>query len=132
MWSLLLSLLPGVFSTINGITKAISDEKIKGLQAKTDQEKIAAQERVNTLQAQRDVLVSSASQSKLDIYMRNFIALGPAAYIFTIFFYDKVLGSITQHATDKVTDAQWGVVTAVIGFYFLYSGAVGVARIVKS
>lgn len=128
MWSLLLGLIPGLFSTISGITTAIANEKIAVVNAKTEQEKVAAQERVNTLQAQRDILIADSSHSSIDIWIRAFIAIGPAVYLTKIYIYDKVLG---LGSTDPLDTNLWSVTMAVIGFYFLYSGAIGVTKIIK-
>lgn len=131
----LISLIPGLFNTVNGITNAIANERIAVVNAKTDQERIAAQERVNSLQAQRDVLVEDAKHSKLDTIMRFLIAVGPAAFLTKIFLWDKVIGSFASDnvwKTDPLDVNLWGVITAVIGFYFLYSGAIGVTKIIKS
>lgn len=131
----LLGLIPGLFNTVNGITNAIANERLAVISAKTDQERIAAQERLNTLQAQRDVLVEDAKHSKLDVIMRFAIAVGPAAFLTKIFLWDKVIGSFTSDniwKTDPLDSNLWGVITAVVGFYFLYSGAVGVAKIIKA
>jgi hypothetical protein len=51
------SLLSGAFGTINNLTKAISNEKIAGIKAETEEEKIASAERVRTLELQRDVRI---------------------------------------------------------------------------
>lgn len=131
----LISLIPGLFNTINGITNAIANERIAVVNAKTDQERIAAQERLNTLQSQRDVLVEDAKHSQLDTIMRFLIAIGPAAFLTKIFLWDKVIGSFTSDnvwKTDPLDPNLWGVITAVIGFYFLYSGAIGITKIIKS
>ena len=92
MWLGLLQLLPGIFGTINGITSAISNEKIAALNATTQEEQIAATERVASLQAQRDVLVADLSRSSLDIYIRSAFAIGPLVYLTKIYVYDKALG----------------------------------------
>jgi len=42
MWSMLLGLIPGLFSTVNGITNAIANERLALINAKTEQERIAA------------------------------------------------------------------------------------------
>ena len=129
MLTWLLSLIPGVFQTINGITTAIANERIAQLSATTQQEQIASQERIDTLQAQRDLFISESSHSSLDAWIRAFIAIGPSVYLTKIYIYDKVLGF---GSTDPLDTNLWSVTMAVIGFYFLYSGAVGIARIVKS
>ena len=129
MWSLLLGLIPGLFNTITSITGAISNEKIALINATTEQERIRIQERINVLQSQRDVLVADAAHSNLDIWIRSGLAIGPMVYLLKIFIWDKVLN---YGSTDSLDANLWHVVMAVVGFYFLYSGAVSVARIIKS
>jgi len=129
MLNLLTLLLPGLFDTIGTVTKALANEKIALIKAQTDQEKAEIQERINTLQAKRDTMLAESQHSSLDMWVRAGIAVGPAAYITKIFLIDKVL---KLGSTDPVTPDQWQIVMAVVGFYFLYSGAVSVARIFKS
>lgn len=132
MWTALLGLLPGVFSTINGITNAIANAQIAKLNATTDQDRIAAQATVDTLQARRDVMIAESGSSKLNGLMRFLIAVGPAVYLTKIFIYDKVLQTLTHGSTDPLDGNLWAVVTAVVGFYFLYDASTTVARIIKS
>jgi hypothetical protein len=147
--SWLLNLLTGGFftsvtSTINSITAAISNEKIAALNAKTDQERIAAEERASQLQSQRDVLIADASQSKLDLYVRSLIALGPTSYLIKIFLYDKVIGSFVgcgvkdapgycaHYNTDPLDPNLWTVVSVVLGFYFIATASISISKILKT
>ena len=114
----LLGLIPGLFTTISGITNAISNEKIAALNATTDQERVAAEERVTTLQAQRDVLVADSAHSNLDIWVRTIIASGPAFILCKIFFYDELGFGTTSIPSSSPL---WNVIMAVVGFYFLTS-----------
>lgn len=123
-----LALIPGLFQTIDGVTRAIANEKIAQLKATTDQERIASQERINTLQAKRDAMLADSQHSSLDMWMRFFMSVGPASYLTKIFLWDKVL---KMGSTDNVTADQWQVVMACVGFYFLYSGAVTVAKVFR-
>lgn len=126
MWAILTALpalISGMFSTVNGITNAIANEKIAALTATTDQDRIAAQERVNSLSLQRDVLVADAQHSKLDLYMRSMIAFGPACYILKIFLWDKVLAAWTNGRTDPIDPNLWTVVMVILGFYFVTTTA---------
>jgi len=129
MFSFLGLILPGLFTTISSITNAIANEKIALLKATTDQERTASQERINTLQAKRDLMLADSQHSSLDSWIRAGLAIGPATYITKIYLWDKVL---KLGDTDPVTSEQWQVLMAVVGFYFLYSGAVSVARIFKA
>lgn len=127
----LLSLLPGLFTTVNGITTAISNERLKLIQAKTDQEKIVSEERIASLQAKRDVLVAESSISKINAIIRACIGGSVAFMLAKIFVYDKALGTWTGGRVDPLDANLWNVVMAVIGFYFLYEGAVNTARIIR-
>jgi hypothetical protein len=122
------SLISGLFGSINGITSAIANERIAAITAKTDAERIAAQERVNSLTLQRDVLVADAAHSKLDLYIRSLIALGPASYLIKIFLWDKVLASWTNGTTDRIDANLWNVVMVVLGFYFVAATTTTVAQ----
>lgn len=126
----LLSLLPGVFSTINNITNAISNEKIAAINATTDLERVAAQERVAALQAQRDALIAESNRSKLPIILQTLLALGPAAYVLKYFLWDKVIGAFAGcvghidcpvFTTDGLDTQMASVLTAVVGFYLVTS-----------
>lgn len=118
MLSLILGLVPGLFNTVNGITTAIANERIAALSATTDQEKIAAEERVNSLQAQRDVLVADSAHSNVDMWVRTIAASGPVFILCKIFFYDE----LGYGETDiPLNSPLWTVIMAVVGFYFLSS-----------
>jgi hypothetical protein len=132
MLSWLLGLLPSVFTSLNGITAAIANEKIAALNATTAQDQIVANEKVQTLQAQRDLMISDSQHSNIDLWMRTLVAIGPASYLCKIFLWDKVLQEYTHGTTDPLDPNLWQVVMVVLGFYFLYAGAVGVTRILKA
>jgi hypothetical protein len=133
MLSFIFGLIPSVFSTINGITSAIANEKIASLNATTQQEKIAADSRIEALQAQRDVLIQESARSSWPAIMQFLIALGPASYLIKIFLWDKVIGSIegcgagirtmasycNMFNTDPSDTNLWWVILAVVGFYFV-------------
>jgi hypothetical protein len=128
----LLGIIPKAFSTIDNITNAISNERITAIKAKTDEEKVAAEERAKALEARRDVMLSE-SKSPWNGLMRFLIALGPMVILNKIFIWDKTIGSLQgcagQYAqaiegckiyrTDLLDPNLWWVLTAVVGFYFL-------------
>lgn len=124
--------LKGLFGTVDGITKAISNERIAVITATTEQDRIEAQERVNTLQMRRDVLIADASHSRIDMIMRVGFSLGPMSVLLKIFLWDKALGQWTSGHTDAMDPNLWRVVMIELGFYFLYTGATSVAKIMKS
>lgn len=96
--------------------------------AKTDQAAIAAEQRIKTLEARRDVMIAEG-HLPINAAFRAFIALGPAIYLFKIFVIDKVICSTC--ATDPLSPELWEVVRWVIGFYFLVEGTAMTARIIK-
>ncbi len=133
MWSFLLGLIPGAFKTINGITNAIANERLALISAKTDQERIDSQERINALQVRRDALI--AKKSPLTDLIMFILALGPGVVLLKFFAWDKTVGSLSGCAgeagrtligcetfrTDPLDANQWWVIIAVVGFYFLAS-----------
>lgn len=143
MW--FLSLIPGLFTTINGITTAISNERLKLIDAKTDQQRITTQERITSLQAKRDVMIAESGSSKINAMVRGSIGGFVSIILGKLLVWDKAVGSVAGCSgslgiqdgchifrTDPLDSNQWAVITAVIGFYFLYEGAVNVTRIIKS
>jgi hypothetical protein len=120
MLSFLLGLIPGAFTTINGITNAIANEKIAALSATTQQAQIASAERVAALEAQRDALISESNKSSLPIIIQSLIASGPTFILCKIFFYDETGFGTTNIPNDS---ALWNVIMVVVGFYFLHSVA---------
>ena len=89
----LLGLIPGVLGTVNGITNAISNQKIAVIKAKTDEERISAEERVKTLEARRDVLLNAQSRSKFPIIVQSLLGLIAVAILGKVGVWDKVVGS---------------------------------------
>lgn len=134
--------LSGLFGTINHVTDALSNEKIAVINAKTEAERLASQERVNTLTLRRDLMIAEAATSGLNIKMRFIIALGPASILLKIFLWDKVIGSFIGcsqaipgtckiFVTDSLDQNLWQVVSIVVGFYFLCEGGITAAKVFK-
>lgn len=132
----MLKILTTIFGFLSGgVTQALADAYKAKQEAKTDAERIAAEERINRLNAIRDVQKAEAG-SRFNAFFRGFLALGPGLYLFKIFAIDKIACPVlglpaSMCRTDPLSPELWTVVTAVIGFYFLYEGAVGVAKVVK-
>ena|SRR5258708_2579750 len=123
MFSFLLGLIPGVFSTINGITSAISNLQIAKINAATDIEKAGIQAKIDQLQSQRDVLIEDAKHSKLDQWIRAGLSIPVVLYFGKIFAWDKVWASWPTFETPPLETDDVYVVFAVLGFFFLYSTA---------
>ena len=136
-------LIAGLFGTINGITTAISNEKIALITAKTDDQRIASTERIDALRQRRDVLIAEAGASRLNIIVRSAMGFSVAIVLAKLFVWDKVIGSLVGcsqapvgtcgiFVTDPLDDNQWHVIMVVIGFYFLYEGGTAITRVVAS
>ena len=125
----LLGLLPTLSNTINSITNAIANQKIAQINAKSEDEKTLADERIKSLEATRDVLVAEAAHSNLDVWIRGLLTLGPAFWVTKIFVWDA---SLHLGSTDAVSPDLIKLMFWVFGFYFLHAGATSVARIIKS
>lgn len=126
-----LSFLLGLVDPITKITGQITQVKLERAKAETDQERIHADERIKGLEARRAVLVAESGGSKINAIMRAAIAMPVAIVLWKIFVWDKAFGQWTSGRTDALSPELWQVITAVIGFYFLYEGAIGVTRIMK-
>lgn len=97
---------------IGSIVGKLADAYKARENAKTDQERIAADERIAMLQAQ------AAAQRPVDAWARLFFALPFVVYNAKLVLWDKVLG---LGATDALSPNLTEVEMLVIGFYFLHS-----------
>ena len=131
MWLLdLITVIPRAFNTVDNVTNAISNQKIAAIKATTDEERIAAEERVKTLEARRDVMVAEAGSTRVNAYVRAVLASIVIVVLAKLMAWDKVVGSLAGcsqaqkgtcglFTTDPLDDNQWKVIMVVIGFYFL-------------
>lgn len=112
---------------LKSVLSALGDADKRRIDAKNNTDRIEADKEISGLEARRDVLVSEA-RYKVNMFFRAFMAVGPAVYVFKIFFIDKVVCPVTKldivapHIcrTDPITDPfLLGVMAAVIGFYFM-------------
>lgn len=112
---------------IGGIVKQIAAAYEARENAKTDQERIAADERIKALEARRDVLVAEG-RSPVNAIIRAMFALPVAIYYGKLFLWDKVLG---WGATDGLSPELSNIAMIVIGFYFVTDTATRITRIIK-
>ena len=110
---------------INALTGGVAKEIAGAIkareEAKTDQERIAADERIAKLQNLRDVQIAEAG-SPINAIVRALFAVPVALYYAKIFLIDKTLGAWFGTSTDALSPELTYVSTAVIGFYFIYEG----------
>lgn len=114
----MLGFLLSLINPLSSIVGKIADAKVELAKAQTDQERVAAQERVATLEAQRAVLVADASRSSLDLFIRAGFALPFVIYNAKLVLWDKVLA---WGSTDPLSSDLAYIEMIVIGFYFLHS-----------
>lgn len=108
---------------ISRIADAIAKAKIAVATAQTDQERIAAEERLKSLEGRQAVLIAESGNRVAGIVnscIRALLALPVAFLLWKVLVYDKALGQWTQGRTDALDENLWKVVAAVIAFYFLY------------
>jgi hypothetical protein len=114
MWATILSFL-GV--GLKAITTEIVDAKVKAIDAKTEQEKIAAQERVDTLTAKKEIIL----QGQKDIaerWIRILWAVPFIIYTWKLIIWDKILEFGT---TDPLSPTLEYIMWTILGAYFLDS-----------
>lgn len=104
------------------ITDKIADAYLAKMKAATDKEKIAADERIASLERVRDVLIAdTASGDRTNSRMRAAIAAPVAILLWKVLVWDKALGQWTGGSTDALDPNLWNVTMVVIGFYFAFS-----------
>ncbi len=125
----MLSFLFGLINPLTGIVEKIFAARMAAAQAMTDQEKIAAEERVATLQARRDVLVAEGG-SRLNAFIRGMIMLPYIVYLWKLIVWDKIImGGTTR--TDDLSDNLWWIMITGVGFYFIQETAVRTAKALR-
>jgi hypothetical protein len=110
-----LSALIGLGPTIAGITGKIADARIAAAQASTDQEKIHAEERVRSLEAQRDALAADPAAP----FVRAAFAAPFIIYVWKLIVWDKIVLA-GAGSTDDLSNNLWYLAMMIAGFYFLH------------
>jgi hypothetical protein len=112
MWTTILSLL-GI--GIRGITQELVEAKVKVSDAKTEQEKIAAQERVDTLSARKEIILQG-QKDKAERWIRIIWAVPFIIYTWKLIVWDKILQFGT---TDPLSPTLEYIMWTILGAYFL-------------
>lgn len=114
MWKLLFSFLSGPLTHISNDLKEAYQSKLR---AENDAQRVAADERINLLEARKTIILAAQSDP-LERFVRILFALPFIIYIGKIVVYDKVLGlGVTDNLSENFT---WIMMT-IIGGYFLDS-----------
>jgi hypothetical protein len=124
----IITALTGLGGVFKSISADISNVQIAKVNAQTQQEKDQLNLREQELHDKRAVIVAEAG-SRINAIMRALAAIGPILYLFKVFVFDKVIGSLLGYAcfqgkcsiftTDKLDDNLWGIVLLVLSFYFV-------------
>lgn len=112
MW-VIVSRLLGV--GLPALVKQITDAQKQKLDAKTEQERIYADERIKTLEAKRDVILKS-QENRAERFIRSLFALPFVVYIWKLVLWDKVL---ELGVTDPLSPTLEYILWTVLGGYFL-------------
>jgi hypothetical protein len=114
MWGFLSGLL-GLGNAVSSIASKIAEAQVEKAKALTDRERIAADERIKTLEMQRDILISEQG-SRLTRWVRPAFAFPFVVYVNKLVIWDKVLG---WGATDPLSADLSETMAIVIGAYFI-------------
>jgi hypothetical protein len=112
MWTTILSFL-GL--GLKALTTEIVDAKVKAIDAKTEQEKIAAQERVDTLNARKEIILQG-QKDKAERWIRVIWAAPFIIYTWKLIVWDKILQFGT---TDPLSPTLEYIMWTILGAYFL-------------
>ena len=124
MWKLLLGLITGPLTEISNDLKEAYQSKLK---AANDAERIAADERINILEA-RKTSILAAQSDPYERWVRIAFAFPFIVYTWKLVLYDKVL---SLGATDPLSAELSHLFWIIIGGYFVDTTVKGVARILK-
>ena len=125
MLKFLLSFFSGPLSSISNDIKEAYQSK---LQAQNDQERIAADERITTLEARKSTILAAQSDP-MERWIRILFALPFVIYINKLVIWDKVLAwGTTDALSSDLTQLFW----IIIGGYFIDGTIKGTARIIKN
>jgi hypothetical protein len=108
-----------LLSPLGGIVKSLADAKVQLANAKNDEERIHAAERVTILQTKANLMAQEAPFSRLNIFMRTCMAAIPTILIAKVMLWDKAFGQWTHGHTDALDINLWKIVFMCYGFYFL-------------
>ena len=124
MLKFILGLFSGPISEISNDLREAYQSKLK---AENDKEKVAADERINLLEARKSIILAAQSNPGERI-VRILFAVPFVIYVNKLVVYDKVLGwGSTDPLSSDLTQLLW----IVIGGYFIDYTVRGTARIIK-
>lgn len=120
MWTIISQMLGiGLPAIIDKIVEA----KKQHVDAKTEAERIASEERIKTLETKRDIILRG-QENRLEVIVRVLWALPFIAYVWKLLIWDKLLG---WGATDPLSPTLEYILWTVLGGSFIL-GVKGVKK----
>lgn len=107
--------LLGLWNPLKSITKELIDWQVKKQDAKTEQERIAADERIKALEARRDVILQ-AQKDPYERWIRILWAIPMLLYTWKLVVWDKIL---EWGATDNLSPELWNIFMIILAGYFV-------------
>jgi hypothetical protein len=111
MWAFLL----GIINPLKSISDKLAAAYAEKANAQTEQQRIAADERIATLSARKDIILAAQSDP-----MERWVRIGFAApfvlYLWKLVVWDKLLG---WGVTDNLSADLWAILYIVLGGYFV-------------
>lgn len=115
----MLAILGALFrTTLGSVTKDLADAYRSKQDAKTEQERIAADERINILNARRDTILAAQS-NPVERWIRPLLAFPFIVYIWKLVLWDKVLEWGTTDSLGANLDLTFSIILAS---YFITDG----------
>lgn len=122
----IIGLITGLAGPLASLAGKLTDLQLAKVAAQSDHERMNIDAQISESHDRMMVLQAEAG-NRLNAIMRFLLALGPMLFLNKVFIFDKVLGSFMGHSktgdmwgTDALDSNLWGVVVAVLSFYFLY------------
>jgi len=112
MLKIFLSFLSG---PISNISKDLKEAYQARLNAQNDSERIAAEERINLLEARKSVILA-AQGDPFERFVRIAFAIPFVIYLWKLVMWDKVL---EWGVTDDLSQNLWNILFIVLGGYFV-------------
>ena len=104
---------------IAAIGKELRQAHKDRLDAANEADRIDAEVRVATLEAQQAVLIAEQGSWRTS-WIRPALAFPVVGYVWKVLLYDKVwMSNWTDGVTDPLDDKMWWITTAVVSAYFL-------------
>lgn len=123
----MLGWLLSLINPLGQLTKQLADAYAAKSNAQTEQARIAADERIEAIKAQRDIVISASIHDKW-WSPRTIMGWCVALYVAKIIVWDTVLQlGVTPNPGTQVTN----IVLTVIGFYFVTGTAERIASTIK-